>query len=77
MTFMACRYAFKPRGRVAVRTLVAVAAGEELTLAYINLAQPRGQCGSALQQTAPVHTARLVVLSARGGVLPSSPSAMT
>lgn len=31
---------------MAVRTMVAVAAGAELTLAYTNLAQPRARCGA-------------------------------
>lgn len=31
---------------MAVRTMVVVAAGAELTLAYTNLAQPRARCGA-------------------------------
>lgn len=40
------RYTFRPGGRVAVRTMVALAAGAELTLAYTSLAQPRARCGA-------------------------------
>ena len=38
------RYMFRASGRIVVRCVVDIAPGEELTLAYTNLAQPRTRC---------------------------------
>ena len=38
------RYMFRTSGRIVVRCMADIAPGEELTLAYTNLAQPRARC---------------------------------